>query len=437
MQSRRDALKALAGLGFSGSAAVSRESKPLNFVVIMADDLGAKELGCYGHRQHRTPNLDRLARTGVRFETCYATPLCSPTRVELMTGRYGFRTGWYNFLGRETTPMDHISPDEITFADVLKTRGYRTGLAGKWQLGLITKHPTMIHDSGFDEYFTWAWTTGGLPADAKFEGSPRQRYWRPAVIENGKHVPTTPDQYGPDLYTGWLIDFMKKNKDQPFLAYYPMCLTHEPWDPTPDASAPGGKTAGGLQANVEYMDKLIGRIARSLEETGLRDRTMILFTGDNGTGKAGKGTVTEAGARVPLIVNCPGVVRQGVVSDELVDLSDVFPTLAELAGAEPPKDREIDGRSFAWILRGTKGKPREWIFSYLAYERMLRDKRWLLEGDGRFYDCGSSRDGTGYRDVTDSTDADVVAARKRFAAILEKLPAPKRPPGASPAQKKR
>jgi len=421
----------LAG-GLKGQADQPTPPKRPNFVLIMADDLGAKELGCYGHPTQRTPNLDRLAETGMRFRTCWATPLCSPTRVEILTGRYGFRTGWYNFLGRETTPMDHLSGDEPTFADMLKSAGYATALAGKWQLGSIQKHPGMIFDSGFDEHCTWAWRQ--LPTDARFDGSPRQRYWHPAVIQNGKHLPTRPEQYGPDVYCDWLIDFIKRNKDRPFLAYYPMCLTHDPWDPTPDPTAPGGKTKGGLKANVEYADTLVGRIVRALEQMRLHENTVVFFTGDNGTRKAGKGQVTELGARVPLIVNGPGLVRAGVVSDELVDLSDVLPTLAELAGAPLPQGVTIDGRSFAPVLQGRKGRTREWIFSYLAYRRMLRDKRWLLEGDGRFYNCGNSRDGTGYKDVTDSTNPEVIAARQRFEAILTHLPAPAKPTGRKKGQ---
>jgi arylsulfatase A len=379
-----------------------RPARPPNFVVIMADDLGAGELGCYGNTKHRTPRLDRLAETGVRFRTCWSTPLCSPTRVEILTGRYGFRTGWYNFLGRVTTPMDHLDPDEPTFADMLKTRGYATALAGKWQLGTVVDQPTMIFDSGFDTYCTWAWIA--LPRDADFPGSSRQRYWHPAVVQDGKHRPTIPDQYGPDLYCNWLIEFMRENRKRPFLAYYPMCLTHKPWDPTPVVGSPGRKTEPGLKPNVEYMDHLVGRIAEALDETGLRDNTIIFFTGDNGTAGAGKGKTTERGTRVPMIVNCPARVKPQV-TDELIDLSDVLPTLAELSGAKLPDGVTIDGRSFAPLLAGDEFGGREWIFSYLAYERMLRDKRWLLEGDGTFYDCGNRRDGTGYRDVTDSTFA--------------------------------
>lgn len=174
----------------------------------------------------------------------------------------------------------------------------------------------------------------------------------------------------------------------------------------------------------------MGRVVKALDDLGLRENTVVMFTGDNGTGRAGKGTVTERGVRVPMIVNCPGLVKPRVLRD-LVDFSDVLPTLAELAGAGLPRGVEIDGRSFAPQLRGERGNPREWIFSYLAYERMLRDRRWLLEGDGKLYDCGESRDGSGYRDVTNSSSPEVAAAKRRFAAILEKLPAPGRG-GAAP-----
>ncbi|MBI3678870.1 MAG: sulfatase-like hydrolase/transferase, partial [Acidobacteria bacterium] len=174
-------------------------------------------------------------------------------------------------------------------------------------------------------------------------------------------------------------------------AYYPMCHVHEPWEPTPD------DPKGGLRANVEYMDKIVGKVLRSLDELGLRENTIVFFTGDNGTGKDGKGTVTELGVRVPMIASGPGIER-GRVSRELIDFSDVMPTLAALTGASLPKGVTIDGRSFAPVLQGKPGPSREWIFSYLAYERMLRDKRWLLEGE--------------------------MAARLRFAKIIEKLPAP-------------
>ena len=405
------------------------QNRPLNILLIMADDLGAKELGCYGNRKHRTPNLDRMASEGVRFETCYATPLCSPSRVLLMTGKYGFRTGFTNFIGRVTTRKERLPADEYTFADMMKAHGYATGLAGKWQLGLVSKHPTMIHDSGFDHYFAWAWTTGGLPDGAAHIGRERNRYFDPAIIEDGKYVPTKKTDYGPDLYSDWIIRFMEKNKDRPFFAYWPEPLTHEPSDPTPD------NEAGGFQANVEYLDKTVGKVLRYLETSGLAKNTVVFFTGDNGSGDDGKGNVEEAGVRVPFLARGPGI-RKGHVSRELIEFSDVLPTIAALTGSKLPPG-PLDGLSFAHILQGRPGGSRDWIFSYLAYERMLRDKRWLLEGDGKFFDCGESRDGSGYKDVTASKDPEVVAARARFGKTLEKLPAPPREAEGQPARRRR
>jgi arylsulfatase A len=410
--------------------AASQPAAPPSFLVILADDLGAKELGCYGHPTHKTPNLDRLASEGMMFRTAYSTPLCSPTRVALMTSRYGFRTGWLSLIGRayapaEGTPEYDLGAREITFADVLKTRGYATALAGKWQLP--GELPTLIHDCGFDEYCIWAYTHN-LPKDAKYDGEMKgdrtSRYWHPAIVQNGKHVPTTEKDYGPDIHTDFILDFISRNRERPFLAYCPTLQTHSPFDPTPDPTNPGRKTPPGFQSNLEYLDHLVGRMVTGLEKLGKRESTIIIFVGDNGTQGSGKGEVTELGSRVPLIVSCPGIVKAGVVSDELVEVTDILPTLAEFAGASPPADRVIDGKSFAGVLQGETTGTREWIFSYLTDRRMLRSKRWLLEGDGKFYDCGDSRDGTGYVDVTNSKDPVVVEARQRFEEILKDLPAP-------------
>jgi arylsulfatase A len=164
---------------------------------------------------------------------------------------------------------------------------------------------------------------------------------------------------------------------------------------------------------------------RGLEKMGLRKNTVILFTSDNGTAGYGKGGTTgERGPRVPMIVNCPGLVKARGAVDALVDFSDVLPTICELARVSLPEGYEIDGRSFAPLLRGEDFKEREWIFSYLRERRMLRDKRWLLDGNGRLYDCGRKRDENGYRDVTESQDPEVAAARRRFRQLLKKLPPP-------------
>ena len=425
----------LAGLRNAFGEQAKTDKRPPNFIVMMADDLGARELGCYGHATHRTPNLDALARTGVQFRTCYATPLCHPTRFMIMTGQYGHHNGIYQFASRPggpkpTDPAENIA-SHVTFAQVLKQRGYATGHSGKWQLS--GKVPTLVHEAGFDEYCMWAYKHNlpeGVEHSGGWEGKAGRktsRYWHPSIVKNGKYVPTKPTDYGPDIFTDSVIDFARRHRDKPFFIYYPMALTHSPYYSTPDTTKSAAdkfkNSRDNWQANVEYTDKIVGRIVKALDDLGLRDNTIIIFTGDNGTGGHGKGRPTELGARVPMIVNGPGLVKPIGKSDELTDLSDVLPTLADFAGAALPKDRPIDGHSIAPILRGKPGPVREWIYAYIGDRRILRDKRWLLEDNspnrpGRFYDCGTCRDGTAYKEVTNSEDPEVVAARKRFDAIL-------------------
>ena len=458
--SRRDFLKlagcsALGGLPWLANNLQAKDhpsGRKLNFVVIMADDMGAAELACYGNTEHKTPNLDKLASEGMRFRTCYSTPLCSPTRVMIMTGRYGFRTGWYNFRSRAGGGPDRpgykFGKAEKTFADVLKKAGYRTALSGKWQLG--GKPPELINDCGFDEYRIWAYTQN-LPKGLKHTGAWQtkntpSRYWHPSILENGNYLPTQTDDYGPDIYTEFLMDFIEHNTNRPFLAYYPMCLPHTPWDPIPLPESGGyGKfrteknrnyghknaysipvftRPGNLKTNVEYMDYLVGRIVNQLEESNLRENTVIIFTGDNGTHHAGKGIPAEIGVKVPLIVSCPGTVKSGIVSGELVDLTDILPTLADFAECPLPKDSEIDGVSLVPTLKVKDVQHREWIFSYLHERRILRTKNWLLEGDGRFYYCGDSHNFSEYKEMTSSQKPEAVRARKRFEQILKQLPAP-------------
>jgi arylsulfatase A len=363
----------------------------------------------------------------------------------IMTGQYGHHNGIYQFPGRRggpepDSPLENMKK-HFTFAHMLKQAGYTTAHAGKWQLP--GKLPDLVYDAGFDEYCMWAYRHN-LPKGSKHtggwegkKGTKTSRYWHPSILKNGQYQPTEPDEYGPDLFADFIIDFVRRHRDQPFFVYYPMCLTHAPWYPTPDTTVSSGdrfqRHKRNFKANVEYMDKVVGRIVEALKELELRDNTIVFFTADNGTGGSGKGKVTELGARVPMIVNCPGLVKAMGPSDALVDLSDVFPTLAGYAGTPLPAERTIDGRSFAPILAGEKSDVREWIYSYLGDGRILRDKRWLLEGNsphspGRFYDCGNSRDGSGYRNVTDSKEPEVVAARGRFEKILKDKVVPLLPP---------
>ena len=405
-----------------------------NVILILADDLGAKELSCYGSKKHRTPNLDRMAAEGTRFETFFAMPLCTPTRVCLMTGQYGFHNG---FLGMQNPafkpPADSPKADighHFTHADLMKSRGYLTAQAGKWQLS--GKLPTLVRDTGFDEYLMWAYDHNlpeGVKHPGKEKGEKASRFWYPSLIRNDEYLPTTRNDYGPDMFNDFVLDFAQRNKRKPFFVYYTSVLTHGPHLETPNADNPGQRWPAGFKSNLKYLDHLMGKLLDGLKSEGLDENTYVIFIGDNGTGSEGKGTLTELGARVPCIIRGPGVQR-GLVSRAVADLTDILPTLAEISGAELPKDVPFDGHSLVPVLRGEKKSHRDWIYSHLDDGRILRDSRWLLEMDKagkgeRFFDCGDSRDGSGYEDVTTSIDPEVVAARKHFAEILAAMPEPK------------
>lgn len=401
MLNRRSFLKAAgsgaASLALGAPGAFSSERRVPNLVVIMADDLGPECLGCYGGTSYRTPNLDRLARTGVRFENAYGTPLCTPSRVQLMTGRYPFRTGWDNLIEREPVyGKDYLDPKrETTFAHVLQSAGYRTAVAGKWQLARFDEHPEHPSACGFDEYRLWTW---------KYDGDKPSRYWSPGIWQDGALLEGTEGRFGPDLYTDFLLSFFRRNRARPILAYYPMALTHGPFVAPPGTGGAGSRARSRpeVQQNfgtmVTYMDHLVGRIVGALDELGLRENTLILFTGDNGSprqirSRLGRRTIpgekahlTEAGARVPLIANWKGTTPEGRVSDALVDFSDLLPTCAEMAGTPPPVGTVLDGRSLLPLLQGRAGRERDWIYCQLQGDWFIRSKRWRLRKNGELAD---------------------------------------------------
>lgn len=440
-------LSLLAGVVVCGACneLAATEKRP-NVILILADDLGAKELGCYGNTKHRTPNLDQMAAEGMRFETFYAMPLCTPTRVCLMTGQYGFHNG---FLGMQDPafkpPGDSPKADigqHFTHADLMKSQGYATAQAGKWQLS--GKLPTLIRDAGFDEYLMWAYDHNlppGITHPAHENGGNACRFWHPSLIRNGEYVPTTPEDYGPDLFNEFVIDFAKRHQTQPFFIYYTSVLTHGPHLETPVPGETQQRWPAGFQSNLEYLDHLMGQLFCGLCSAGLDENTYVIFVGDNGTAGSGKGTVTELGARVPCIIRGPGV-QKGVVSPAIGDLTDIMVTLADVSGATLPADIPFDGESLLPVLRGQQAAHRDWIYSHLDDGRILRDAHWLLEipkggGQERFFYCGENRDGSSYQDVTKSTTPEVVDARKRFDDILSSIPKPTPNPGMQPHSEKK
>ena len=356
------ALMLMAALPLLAEAAPSLPDKP-NIILIMADDLGYECIGANGGTAYKTPVLDGLAKTGMRFEHCYSQPLCTPSRVQIMTGMYNVRN--YVSFGR-------LDRKQTTFAHLVKNAGYATCIAGKWQLG---RDQDAAQHFGFDQSCLWQHTRGGRSQ----EGGKKidRRFVNPLLEINGEEKDFTNGEYGPQVCTDFICDFIEMNKEEPFLVYYPMILTHCPFDPTPDSSDWDPKRLGSTSYKgdhrdyqrhfgdmLAYADKIVGQIVAQLEASGVRDNTLILFTGDNGTDQpivsawngttvaGGKGKMTDAGTRVPLIASWPGVIDTGKVSQDLVDFSDFLPTLCDATGTEVPADLTIDGRSFLPLLAG-------------------------------------------------------------------------------------
>ena len=389
-------------------------SKP-NIIFILVDDYGIPGVGCYGGA-YQTPNLDALAAGGIRFERCFSSPLCAPSRALCMTGRYGFRTGVVdNPHGGRATPKK-----EICVAKTLKSAGYTTAVIGKWrQLGYLS---TMADAAtwGFDEFLVWG--TGFKEND--------DRYWLPDYNHNGKPLDVAKGKYGPDLLHENVVDFVRRHRDHPFFIYYPMTLIHGTFRPTPD-SAPGASDRRTLYRDmIAYMDKLVGKLMDELDKMNLRQKTLVVFVGDNGSVDAGtihgrevdgvKHELKEGGNRVPLIASWKGTIPAGKVLPDLVDFTDFYVTFAELAGAKLPEGHKLDGHSFAPQLRGEKGSPREWIYVQIANRWYARSDAWKLYNDGQLFDMSDAPFAEKLVPA-EKESAAVKAARQKLQAVLAEL----------------
>ncbi len=358
-----------------------------NIIMMMADDLGFETVSANRGAPYKTPVLDKLAAQGLRFTNCVAQPLCTPTRVKLMTGRYNFRN--YARFGI-------LDPRETTFGNLMRGAGYATCITGKWQLGRDRK---LVDHFGFDEYCLWWLENKGARYNNVGE-----------LMQNGRVLPGKRGEYGPDVVSRFMLDFITRHKDEPFFCYYPMILTHSPFELTPDAPSGMATNAPVLErmaGMVAYTDKIVGRVVAHLDALGLRDNTLILFIGDNGTDRSirggrvgeqdwpgGKGSnFVEMGMRVPLVASYPAGGVSGIVLDDPLDLADFLPTFAELAGAKLPKGVQFDGHSFAGRLTGAGDyKPHPWAYvGYYGKRRgsmshFARDTRYKLYEGGYFFD---------------------------------------------------
>ncbi|MFB3826852.1 MAG: sulfatase-like hydrolase/transferase [Bryobacteraceae bacterium] len=420
---RRDFLAGLAAAPAARGAA-----RPPNIVMMLVDDMGRDWVSCYG-AAHRTPQIDRLAAQGTRFENAWCTPICTPTRVELLTGRYPFRTGWTDHHDVPRWGGKGLDWDrEVTFARVLKQAGYATAIGGKWQVNDFRDHPDALQRHGFDEHCMWTgYEEGNPPSDA--------RYHDPFLQINGERG-IRKGKFGPEVVHEFLTDFVRRNRQRPFLVYYPMIVTHSPYVPTPLNQANPPKDQRGLYAGmVSYVDDTVGRMLRTLDELKLADNTLVIFSGDNGsplggvlngvTCPGGKGRMTDLGSHTPLIARAPWLGNPGRVVDDLVDFTDILPTMAEAAGAPLPRGVKLDGRSFLPVLAGKRGG-RDWIYSQRGKGRIVRDKRYKANWNGAFFDL--KNDPLEKNDLAASADPEVVKARGRLRGVLAAMPPDGPPP---------
>jgi arylsulfatase A len=393
-------------------------AKP-NIILIMADDFGFECVAANGG-QYKTPHLDKLAATGMRFEQCHVQPVCTPTRLQLMTGLYNVRN--YFSFGK-------IGRDATTFAHFLKGAGYATGMAGKWQLGRGKNLPRRL---GFDEFVLWQHTRRP------------PRYANPGLEYNGEERDFNNGEYGPDLINDFACDFITRHREGPFFLYYSMVLTHAPFQPTPDSPDWNPRARGEQLRNakhfaemVTYADKLVGSVVAKLEELGIRENTLVLFLGDNGTGggitsqfqgreiRGGKGQTIQRGMHVPLIANWPGHVAAGSVNDDLVASTDFLPTICDAAGVKLPADMPADGQSFYAQLLGQPATPRETLYCWYGRGDALKNVRefamtrqYKLYRDGQFFDFIADPEEKAPRKIAELS-GDAAAAARKLTSVLE------------------
>jgi arylsulfatase A len=411
--------------------------RPPNVVLLFVDDMGYADIGPFGNRTLRTPHLDRFAREGMRFTSFYATPVCSMSRACLLTGCYSARVSMPGVL----FPPNRIGlhPDEVTLAEVAKSRGYATMMIGKWHLGHQPEFlPTR---QGFDHYFGLPYSNDMMKSRAGFP--PLPLYRDEQVIE------TEPDQSQlTKRYTEEAVNFLRAQRDRPFFLYLPYTMIHAPVAASADFK---GKSAQGLLGDsVEEIDWSVGQIMATLRELGLDERTLVIFTSDNGpAGRAAppfsgnKATNLEGGVREPCLMRWPGRIPAGTTCDRIAGNIDVLPTLAKVIGAETPKNRVLDGRDLSPLLADPSGPPVRDTHLYVTASQKLeaiRQGKWKLfllepakrKGEptraaGALYDL--SADPAELTDLA-AKHPDVVAALKQEATTRwTELEAHKRPIG--------
>lgn len=402
-----------------------------NIIFILADDLGFETLGCYGGVRYkglgpvRTPHLDALAEGGLLFKYCFACPVCSPARSEVLTGKYNFRTGFHDIAGRSGATKSLDAKAHPTVAMQLKAAGYATAVVGKWHLGPPESMQEIPASATADTDYPHP-RECGFERQCLFGGAHLERYGVPRA-----------GAYTPERMQEWALRFLvsRQGRPEPFFLYYASPIPHVPLLPTPlHPDAPPARGRGGNTKHfpdlVRYLDQQVGELVKKLDELGLRRNTLVLFSGDNGTQAVvtemrdgrevhgRKGSLLDTGSRVPLLANWPGVIRAGSRYEGLVDFTDLAPTCLELAGAPVPGN--MDGVSFAPQLRGEPGRPREWVHTLYKDCWFVRDAKWKLRENGQLYDIGPAP----YEEKLIAPEDDTPeskTARARLGAVMRQL----------------
>ena len=379
----------------------SAATKP-NFIIILTDDQGYNDLGCFGSAKIKTPNLDRLAKEGRRFTNfMVASSVCSPSRAGLLTGSYPKRVGLHKHVLFPTSDYG-LNPSEYTIADHFKSLGYSTACIGKWHLG---HHPeTLPRQQGFDSYFGIPYSNDMNHPDNKGKVVPSSdeswrnqdesvKKWKTPLVENETIIELPVDQRTiTRRYTDKAIEFVTANKAKPFFLYLPHSMPHIPLFVPEDAYDPD--PANAYQCVIEHIDAEVGRLVQTVRDLGLADNTYIIFTSDNGPwikfgnhgGSAlplrdGKGTTFEGGQRVPCIMWAPGRIPAGTSSDALVSTIDLLPSLAKLADSKLPENgNRIDGLDVSSTITGDTPSPRDEFIYYAAQGGLdgIRQGDWKL-----------------------------------------------------------
>lgn len=384
------------------SSCKKEENRPPNIVLIMADDMGYECLGCNGSTEYKTPALDRLAAEGIRFENCYSQPLCTPSRVKIMTGKYNYRN--YEDFG-------YLNPNQVTFGNLLKEAGYSTCISGKWQLnGLNRNNPgnqdvTRPNHFGFDEYCLWQLN------HTRAEG---ERYANALITQNGEDLPCDiMGCYGPQVFADFVCDFIDRKAEEPFFVYYPMVLVHDPFVPTPDSpewidpDRRYEKDTAYYAGMMSYTDKIVKQIELKLRENGIWENTLFIFTADNGTNrsivsktnyavvKGAKGLSINTGNHVPLILSWPNKMKGNRVVENMISFADFLPTFCEVAGIDPSSFK-TDGESFYTSITGENDVVQEEVFIHYSprwgtfdHDRWVMNSSYKLYQDGRFYNTST------------------------------------------------